>query len=70
MTEMSGTWKKSSYSNATGCVEVRRTDSGVQVRDSKNRSGPVLDFNDNEWNAFLNGVANGEFVIAEAFGNY
>jgi hypothetical protein len=57
-------WKKSSASNDAGCVEVRRTSSGVQVRDSKDPDGPVLEFNDREWNAFVAGVALGEFRIS------
>ena len=56
-------WKKSSISGDGGCVEVRRTSSGVQVRDSKNPDGAVLHFTDREWTAFLEGVALGEFRI-------
>jgi hypothetical protein len=57
-------WRKSSASTDAGCVEVRRTNSGVQVRDSKNPNGPILEFNDQEWNAFVAGVALGEFQIS------
>ena len=56
-------WKKSSTSDGNGCVEVRRTRFGVQVRDSKDRGGAVLTFTEREWNAFLEGVALGEFHI-------
>ncbi|ANY06646.1 DUF397 domain-containing protein [Pseudonocardia sp. HH130630-07] len=49
-----GDWFVSSYSNATGtCVEVRFRDTLVDVRDSKDRSGPVLTVSDAEWTAFL-----------------
>ena len=60
-------WKKSSASGSgdCDCVEVRRTPSGVQVRDSKNPAGAILDFTDSEWLAFLKGVALGEFHIPE-----
>jgi hypothetical protein len=61
---ISGSWKKSSLSGGTDCVEVRRTRLGVQVRHSKNPSGAVLTFTDAEWIAFLRGVALGEFRIA------
>jgi hypothetical protein len=57
-------WKKSSASHDAGCVEVRRTQSGVEVRDSKNPGGAVLEFTDKEWIAFLKGVALGEFHIS------
>jgi hypothetical protein len=56
-------WKKSSLSTSNGnCVEVAHPSSGlVGVRDSKDRSGPVLQFTPDEWTAFLDGVRNDEF---------
>ena len=60
---LSGSWKKSSTSDDQGCLEVRRTCAGVQVRDSKNPDGAVLHFTDREWTAFLEGVELGEFRI-------
>jgi hypothetical protein len=51
-------------SGGDGCVEVRRISSGVQVRDSKNPCGAVLEFTEREWTAFLEGIALGEFHIA------
>ena len=57
-------WRKSSASGNGDCVEVRRTPVGVQVRDSKDPGGPVLEFTDLEWVAFLSGVALGEFRLA------
>jgi hypothetical protein len=57
------TWRKSSLSGASGdCVEVAFTDGqDVCVRDSKDPSGPVLEFTPTEWRAFLAGVRHGEF---------
>jgi hypothetical protein len=60
---ISGKWKKSSASGDGACVEVRRTHRRVQVRDSKNSNGAVLEFTDAEWIAFIEGVALGEFHI-------
>jgi hypothetical protein len=57
-------WRKSSRSGGNGgnCVEVATNLPGVvAVRDSKNRSGPVLSFTPTEWQAFLGGVKDGEF---------
>lgn len=54
-------WRKSSWSNNNGCVEVAFVQGQVAVRDSKDRSGPVLVFTAHEWQAFLRGVRAGEF---------
>ena len=56
-------WKKSSLSMSNGhCVEVASLGAGhVGVRDSKDQSGPVLQFTPDEWTAFVGGVHNGEF---------
>ncbi|HYU64910.1 MAG TPA: DUF397 domain-containing protein [Candidatus Paceibacterota bacterium] len=43
------------------CVEVARKRKGVAVRDGKNRTQGTLFFTNNEWQAFVNGVKNGEF---------
>jgi Domain of unknown function (DUF397) len=57
-------WKKSSRSNGNGgnnCVEVAFLDTVVAVRDSKDKNGPVLEYTDAEWDAFVAGVRGGEF---------
>lgn len=56
-------WKKSSQSMTNGnCVEVADLGGGhVGIRDSKDQTGPVLQFTPDEWTAFLGGVRNGEF---------
>jgi Domain of unknown function (DUF397) len=44
------------------CVEVATSpDQRIRVRDSKDPDGPVLRFTQSEWEAFLEGVRNGEF---------
>jgi len=55
-------WKKSSRSggNDGNCVEVRRHGQAIQVRDSKDRSGPVLTFTPAEWEAFIGGAKGGD----------
>jgi hypothetical protein len=60
-------WRKSSYSSGNGgqCVEVAPDLPGlVAMRDSKDRSGPVLAFSPDEWQAFTAGVRSGEFDLA------
>jgi hypothetical protein len=55
-------WRKSSRSNADGsCVEVRRRQDEVQVRDTKNRRGPVLSFTTAAWRTFISEVQSGHF---------
>ncbi|ORT46925.1 DUF397 domain-containing protein [Frankia sp. KB5] len=57
-------WRKSSYSGGNGgdCVEVAGLPGGGRaVRDSKNPHGPVLEFTEAEWSAFLAGARDGQF---------
>lgn len=54
-------WRKSSYSAITNhCVEVRLRDP-IEVRDSKNRSGPILRFDPSEWTDFIGAIKEGAF---------
>ena len=65
MTDKPG-WRKSSFSNgASACVQVvmHDDDGRVCVRDSKDPGGPTLTFTAAEWQAFLDGVAAGEFAL-------
>jgi ABC-type amino acid transport substrate-binding protein len=57
------TWRTSSRSDNNGgqCVEVAGLDAAVAVRDSKDRSGPVLLFTPAGWAAFVGGVRAGRF---------
>jgi hypothetical protein len=57
------TWIKSSLSFANGnCVEVADLQGGeIGVRNSRDSTGPVLAFTQDEWHAFIGGVRNGEF---------
>lgn len=58
-------WFRSSFCGLTGdhCVEFRQIEGGIQLRDNKGSGGPVLTFDDAEWDAFLLGAFNGEFDI-------
>ena len=58
-------WRTSSRSGDNGaCVEARKlVDGVVQLRDSKDRSGPVLAFTPAEWTTFLDGAQRGEFDV-------
>jgi hypothetical protein len=59
-------WRKSTLSTTNGCVEVAFVDDRIAVRDSKQEGrGPVLEFTEVEWAAFLGGVRGGEFDLSE-----
>ena len=55
-------WRKSSRSSSNGdCVEARKCDDRVELRDSKDRSGPVLSFPASVWQAFINDAKADQF---------
>jgi hypothetical protein len=57
-------WQRSAFCGPNGgnCVEVNlRTEGLVGLRDGKLAAGPVLVFDDDEWETFLVGVRAGEF---------
>jgi hypothetical protein len=51
---MEGNWRKSSYSGDNGgaCIEVG-TAEAVLVRDTTDRTGPVVTFTADAWRAFV-----------------
>ncbi|HEU5427680.1 MAG TPA: DUF397 domain-containing protein [Actinocrinis sp.] len=56
-------WRISSHSSGSGsCVELAALEAGhVAVRDSTDRSRPALVFDAAEWQAFVAGMADGQF---------
>ncbi len=59
---LSRAWITSSYSGSEGgnCVQARATGHrSVQVRDSKNPTGPVLTFTTATWNTLITAIKNG-----------
>lgn len=53
------TWRKSSRSQTSNCVEVAPMPAMVALRDSKDRGGPVLLFDRGEWRSFLAATKDG-----------
>jgi hypothetical protein len=51
-----GWFKSSRSSNNAACVEVRFAGGAVDVRDTKDRSGPTLTFDGRSWASFLTGL--------------
>lgn len=59
-------WRTSTRSQTSNCVEVAPLGGGtdpVALRDSKDRSGPVLVFGRTQWLDFIAGTKNGEFDL-------
>jgi hypothetical protein len=56
-------WRRSTFCASGACVEVAKADESYMVRDSKDPEGPVLTFNQGEWDAFVAGVRAGEFTF-------
>jgi hypothetical protein len=58
-------WRKSSRSGpySDNCVEVAFAGGAVALRDSKDKTGPVLVFTPDEWLAFIGGTKDGEFDL-------
>jgi hypothetical protein len=54
-------WRKSTHSgsNSGGCIEVADHGDEVLVRDTQDRSGPVLQFGPAAWRRFTSRVKNG-----------
>ena len=64
MSVLDGEWRKSTRSSTNGsCVEVRRSAGTVQVRDTKDRRGPVLAFPPGAWQEFIGAVRAGSFDL-------
>lgn len=61
----SAAWRKSTRSGpySDNCVEVAFVGAAVALRDSKDKTGPVLGFGPAEWQAFLGSTKNGEFDL-------
>ena len=59
--QISKGWRKSSYSGNGGgdCVEVGHARDEIAVRDSKDRTGPVLRFTPAAWHRFTSQIKTG-----------
>ena len=54
-------WRKSSASVGAGeCLEVAKSDAFVLARDSRDQSGPVLEFTSAQWSGLVRRIKDGE----------
>lgn len=60
------TWRKSTASGVSNCVEVSFAGESVLMRHSQSPQGPILSFSHSEWEAFLTGVRDGEFDTGQS----
>ncbi|WP_239163391.1 DUF397 domain-containing protein [Paractinoplanes rishiriensis] len=58
-------WHKSRRSSGGNCVEVRRDGDRVLMRDSKDRSGPVLAFDVEEFRNFIADLKDGTSIPSD-----
>lgn len=56
-------WQTSRCGESGYCVEVSFAPDDIWVRNSRDPNGPVLKFNDGEWDAFVGGTKDGEFDL-------
>ncbi|MFF0255950.1 DUF397 domain-containing protein [Micromonospora zamorensis] len=62
MTSRYTRWRKSTHSDDGNCVELANAVHGtVGVRDSKDVTGPILEFRPDTWSAFTGGIRAGKF---------
>ncbi|MEU7590394.1 DUF397 domain-containing protein [Micromonospora sp. NPDC049230] len=55
-------WESSRSGGGDNCIEgAFALDGTVGMRDSKDRTGPVLGFTPSEWTAFTDGIRDGKF---------
>lgn len=54
-------WRKSTFSEAGGCVEISCVGQVVFVRDSKDHTGPVQEISARRWMSFIEQVRTERF---------
>lgn len=60
MSALTEQWRVSTRTGGNGnCVEVRLIDGRVEVRDTKDRTGPSLAFTSSAWSALTDGIKAG-----------
>jgi hypothetical protein len=56
---LDGNWRIGSRCTSGSCIQVRFNGGSVEVRDSKDPTGPVLQFSPGVWQSSLGGIVAG-----------
>jgi hypothetical protein len=56
-----GTWRKSSFCESSGCVELSETDSHIYMRNSSALGQGTLDLTHDQWGDFISAIRAGAF---------
>ena len=59
-------WRTARRSAGNGaCVEVAPASGKILIRDSKDQSGPIIQYSASSWQAFLGGAKKGQFDLIQ-----
>lgn len=59
-------WRTARSSAGNGaCVEVAPANGKILIRDSKDQSGPIIQYSARSWQAFLGGAKKGQFDLIQ-----
>jgi predicted secreted Zn-dependent protease len=54
-------WQVARECNGGACIQVAAQGEQIVIGDSKNPKGPILTYSRTEWDAFANGLRQGDF---------
>ena len=54
-------WQVARECNGGSCIQVATHGEQIVIGDSKNPEGPILTYSRTEWDAFSNGIRQGDF---------
>jgi len=55
------TWRTALNCESGACVQVAVDDHSILIGNSRQPSGPVLEYTPDEWRYFVTGIKNGDF---------
>jgi predicted secreted Zn-dependent protease len=61
LTHKSLTWHTALSCDGGACVEVAADRNAIFIRNSRQPSGPLLEYTQEEWHEFVSGIKKGDF---------